>query len=388
MKKLLCLASLCLVLVLILAPTANASTFIAPNKDNGSVSLSSDDGFDNLYTAGNTVFINSHNNADVYTAGGDVTIESSIEGDVVVAGGNITINGEVGGDIRAVGGNITINNKVHGDVLVLGGTLHLTEKAQLDKGGLDVVAGQVTVDGPVLGIVRIQAGDVTINSKFDSSAYITAQKSLTLGVRADVPSIDYRGTKEATVQDGAKNGGINFTKIAEQNRAGRAFAGFFTVMYIVKLVGLLVAGLILMSVFPRNTRSLAVAMQDRIWLNLLVGIVALIVVPIVSIIVSVLIVGLYVGIILFLTWLLALVLASLVASVVTGAWLLSKIQKGRGMVYNWVSLLVGLIALSIVYLIPVVGFIVMLGLVLMGFGGLIREFYRYMQAQHNHTSVV
>lgn len=64
---------------------------------------------------------------DLFVYGGNVTLEkdSQVKGDVHVFGGNLNVDGEIGGDVTVWGGNINLqsNTLVRGDLKVFGGTI-------------------------------------------------------------------------------------------------------------------------------------------------------------------------------------------------------------------------------------------------------------------------
>ena len=90
--------------------------------------------------------------------GGSVTTEpdSSVDGDLVVFGGNVEINGDVDGSVAAVGGTVTLGGKVEGDVAALGGNVEVTDTAEVDGdiatfGGVVDVAEGADIQGRVMG---------------------------------------------------------------------------------------------------------------------------------------------------------------------------------------------------------------------------------------------
>lgn len=381
MKKLLSLAAAGLAIVLIAAPiavhTVGAAEFIAPQGDAQNITLSKGETHKNVYIAGGSVFINSDTVGDLYAAGGTVIVEGAVEQDLVVAGGTVTLNGTVGGDVRVAGGNIIINGPVGGDVLVAGGTVHLTEKASV-LGDLAVGSGDLIVDAPVTGTVKIGGGVVTLNSNMPGAVSVMSSETLTIGSKAVIPnSITHKGISEATVQEGAQIGTINFEMVQNQGKGhvGGMIATLFTITFVIKIIALVLAGLLLMKLFPHTSRESVEYMQRGMWANLGIGFLALIVGPIAFFILLISFFGMYIAFLLLFTWLTMLLLAALVASVFVGAWIVKILTKKGEMKYDWQSLLIGVVALGILMLVPVVGGLIFFILMLMAFGGIIRQFY-------------
>lgn len=383
MKKLLSLAAVTMALVLFTAPTAFAAEFIAPKDDNQNITLSKGETHKNVYIAAGSVFVNSDVSGDLFGAGGTIIVEGNIEQDAVVAGGTVMINGNVGGDIRVAGGEVTINGSVSGDVLVAGGTVRLTEKASV-AGDLAAGAGDLSIDGIIAGSVKIAGGVVRLNSSLPGSVKVVADEKLTVGSKAIIPGgISFKGSQEAVVEDGAQVGTINFEKVAAHQKGalnGMMFA-IFSIAFVIKALGLILAGLLLMKLFPRTAKNSVDSMRDGMWRNTGVGFIALIVGPIVAILLLVTLFGMYIAGLLFFAWLIMLILSILVACVFSGAWIIMKLTKKESLVYNWQALVIGVVAIAILSIVPVIGGIAFLILLMMAFGGIIRQFYSRIKSE-------
>lgn len=358
----------------ILAPTALAAEFIAPEKDSGNLTLSSGDKHHNAYVAGGNVFLNSDVTGDLYAAGGTIISEGTVEQDFVVAGGTVTINGKVGGDVRVAGGTLTINSAIGGDLIIAGGTVHLTEKASIG-GDLALGGGDVTIDSPIAGNVKIAGGSVTLNSKVGGEVKVMADKSFTIGSKAEVANaIAYQGVSAATINEGAKVGTVDFTMIKDQKggAAGRAFAGIFTMVFVVKVIGLVLAGLLLMKLFPRSTKNAIVKISDKPWVNLGIGFLALIVAPIAMLVILITFVGFYISALAFLAYGMLIILAALLTCLFTGAWVVRYLTKRTEITIDWQAMLIGTVVVGIVSIIPFIGMLAVFVTVVLVFGALIR----------------
>ncbi len=89
---------------------------------------------------------------DLVVFGGNVTLKpgSTVNGDLAVFGGNVTVDGTVDGDIGLIGGNANINGTVDGDIGLLGGNANVGETAVIG-GGIGLFGGNADVaDGAVI----------------------------------------------------------------------------------------------------------------------------------------------------------------------------------------------------------------------------------------------
>lgn len=377
---------------LLLAPMASAAEFLSPADKDGNVTLSSTEAHGNSYVAGSKIFANSQINGDLYAIAGDITIEGGVEQDLVVAGGTVIINGQVNGDIRVVGGEVTINNKVGGDLVVAGGTVTVSEKGSVG-GDAYIAGGQITFNGPVGKETKIRGGQVMLNSTFNDKVDVEASESLTFGSKAVVESeVRYKGVSEAVVQDGAKISNVQFEKMdghkGDKNSAGRAIAGIFSVMVLVKILGTIILGLILIKLFPRSTKELVGSFMQKPWHNMGIGFLALVVAPIAVLILMITLVGIYVGILALLVWLVFVFIASILACVFAGVWLIKTVGKRTDVQPDWKALTVGIVVLTVIALVPVIGALIFFVLLLMAFGSLLRHMHAYIKEEQNSVQTL
>ena len=121
MKKKILALPILLILLLMLAPPA-----LAQVPETGGV----------IFGGGLTLEEGQEVNGDVVVFGGNVTMrkDSRIDGDVVIFGGNANINGEIDGDIAMIGGNINLDAdaEINGDIGLVGGNATVAEGAKVE----------------------------------------------------------------------------------------------------------------------------------------------------------------------------------------------------------------------------------------------------------------
>ncbi len=356
--------------------------FVGPD-DSGNITLSANETHRNLYTAGGSVLINSIVLGDIYVAGGDVTIEGSVEGDVVVLAGSVYINGTVGGDVRAIAGDVTINNTVAGDVVLFGGAMNLSDRAVI-SGDVAISAGDIKITGPIAGYLKIGGGMVEVNSAVTGYVEITAHEKLTIGSSAVFgENAKYKSWQEASIAEGAQVSTLSYEQIArkQSNDWAGAFTTIFTMGFIIKLLAMILAGLLLINLFPRKANEFVHHLDAHKWSNLGIGFVGLIVMPIVAILALVSFIGFYAGIILFLLWILWLAVGSLVGIVYAGTWVYKLLTKKSELVLDWQAVIIGVVVVAVVGLIPVVGWLIVMMLTFAGFGTILRQIGLIIKSQ-------
>lgn len=383
MKKIISFTA-ALALLLILAPTSFAAEFIAPQGESGNVTLPAETNHRNVYVAGGNVVVNSTISGDLFAAGGNISVDGSVEQDVTIAGGNITLNGSIGGDLRIAGGTITVNGPIGGDILMAGGMLNISDKSSVG-GDLYLAGGEVEINAPVAGTVKMDAGIITLNSSMSGEVKITSSQSLTIKDKAVIPGgIAHRGVQEATVSESAQVGEINYEKIQAPNHVGKKFASIFTIAFVIKILALILAGWILFKLFPKTGVRTLEYMQKGMWKNLGIGFLTLVVGPIAFILALVTFVGMYIAFIWLALWVLAFLIAVLVTNMFVGAWLLKMLSSSRqALVYDWQALVIGTVVVAIVVLVPVIGGLAFFILMLMAFGGIIRQLYAHIHSEQS-----
>lgn len=361
------------VLLASFAFTVQAAEFIAPADDDssGAITVPREETHRNLYIAGGSVTVSSNTTGDLYAAGGTITIEGDVEEDLVVGGGNITVNGRVGGDVRIGGGNVVINNEVGGDVLIGGGNVRLSDQASV---GGDLVAGAGTLElhAPVAGDARIGGGVITIASRISGGVWIRSNESLTFARGAEVGNVSYKGARAAVVQDGANVGDIDFKELSRGHRAKQGLAGIATLGFVLQLLTFILAGLVLLWIFPKRISALAHGIIARPGMNLLIGLLTVIVTPILAFILLLTGIGWVLSLIILALYFLILIKAAVMTTIFVGSWVVQKLTKKPEMRVDWQAVVIGVIIVAIVALIPVVGWIAVFVAWLMSVGGILR----------------
>lgn len=220
-----------------------------------SVGAAADQALGGKLRAGGTITIPASESvhSDLYVAGGTIQVDGNVEGDLLVAGGTVNVNGKVTGSIIAAGGNLTINGSTGGSIRAAGGTITVGGTA-----GRDVVAagGQLSLSpaSRVTGDVVFTGGQLTLNGTVDGSVL---------------------GSASAYTKDGTVHGTENVTiqQHRQQSQPWGAFGGIRSL--VVRYVGVLLFGLLLLWLVPRAMRAIATTADKRPLPSLGVGVLGL-----------------------------------------------------------------------------------------------------------------
>ena len=333
---------------------------------------------DDIYAAGGTISIDGNVNGSVIAAGGTITVSGTVTRDVMVAGGTINVTGKVGGSIRAAGGNLTINGPVEQDVVVTGGTIDIASGGTIGR-DLVIAGGTATVAAPVARRVTVGAGDVTLRGRVGGDVRGSVDRLRLDGAQIG-GNLDYTSDNPVVMANGASVAGTT-TRHTPTERGTRGVAGGF-LGWLRGLIGIFALGVLLLMLLPRfSTRSID-TLRAEPWASLGIGAAILVVTPIVALIV--LIVGLllggwWLGVLLIPLWILALAIGYVVSGFLLGRLIFARL--GWGQYHDVLALLGGLFVLTVVGLVPLLGWLVSLAAFVAGAGAVALVISRRAQAR-------
>lgn len=302
---------------------------------------------------------------DVTAFGGTVIVRGTINGDLAAFAGNVFVDGEVNGNLEAFAGNVRINGTVTGDASTFGGNVFLEEDARVG-GQLDAAGGNVVVEGEIGGDAQLGASTITVGQ----SAIIGG---------------DLRYDGELDRAEGAQIAG----EVRQDSSLGadEQFGGPLVPNWAGWLYGFLVnlvLGAVVLLVFPRFSTGLAERAASAPLRSGGVGLLAFVGIPIVSILLFISLVGIPLGLIAILVFPILLWFGYVYGAFSVGAWLLSLADTEN----KWLALLAGLLLVSLVGFVPILGGLVQFLVLLLGLGALalaLRDRYRGRRAARAET---
>jgi hypothetical protein len=361
-----------LVLFAVLSFPAQAADFYLPqDKTDQNLVISSTETYSDLYTAGPNLTVNSKVSGDLVAAGGTVTFDGNVENELLLAGGNMTLGGTVGGTARIVGGNYSISSQIGGDLALAGGNVTLTEKALVKK-DLLAAAGNLTLNAPVLGKARIAGGNIYINSKINGDVRIRAGQKVVFGPKADIAGkVIYYAPQAANFTPGSKVPNVEFNMVAKKSYKNK-FTALLSFAFLIRLLAWILAGFVALKLFKQKIQEIFTEVTQNPWSNLGMGLVWLICTPIAAIILLISFVGYYLGGVLAVAYVLALLAACLLSALMIGHLLMKYLNKSAENLPDWQLVVVGVVVLSVLKFIPILGWAVAGVFFLISLGGLAR----------------
>ncbi len=359
-----------LLAALLLGAMLPAGALAAVVRQGETVTIGPDEVIDeDLYVFGRTILIQGTVRGDLITAARKVEIPGTVEGDVLSVAGDTRISGQVGGSVRAAAGTLAIAGQVGEDSVLAGREVRLEPGARVER-DVFLAANDATLQAPVVGDVQAAAETLTVGAPVTGNVRAEVGTLRVTDTASIGGSLRYRAGKGAEIASGAAvTGPVERLTPARQPGRGPAM---YVIGWIRSLVGLFALGLLLVLLVPDFSRRVPVTLIQSPWRSLGWGAAVFVGTPIVAaliFLVGVMFGGWWIGLIALGLYLVALALCFPVVGMFIGRWLLDRFGKA-GTPLVW-TLLVGLVLLTLVGRVPVLGALIVLATILFGLGALV-----------------
>jgi cytoskeletal protein CcmA (bactofilin family) len=324
---------------------------------------------EDLYAFGSTILIQGTVRGDVITAARTLEISGTVEGDVLSMTGDTRISGQVQGSVRAASGTLVVTGQVGEDCVAATGQARFEPGARVG-GDIFLAANTATLQAPVGGQVQAAAETLTLEAPVTGNVRAEVA-TLRLTSAANIGgSLRYTAGKSAEIaSDATIAGPVERLTPTQRQRQGPLM---YVIGWVRSVVGLFALGLLLVLLLPDFSRRLPVTLRRAPWRSLGWGTAAFVGIPVLAallVIVGLLLGGWWIGLIVLGLYAVALALCFPVVGMFIGSWLLERFGKaGTPLV---LALLLGLVLLTLVDRVPVLGALIILATVLFGLGALI-----------------
>ncbi len=349
---------------------------------------------------GAEVRIHGHNK-EVNAAGAEVTISGEVDSDIRVAGAEVVIDAEAGGDIWAIGAEVSILGASGGDLFAAGAEVIIGSavSGDLKSFGAEIV---LTEDVVVAGSTEVYGEDVIVNGTFSGKTILGGESLIADGVfHGDLilegneivvqPDLQVDGdltiysTKEPIIPSSVQISGDYRYKYSDDVRVmvpgleeWAPVAALTVVSAIASLIVTMfvfVIGIVVILVSPDLPQRASRAIKDQSVMSFVVGLAALVVAPIVTGLLFATIIGIPVAIIMCMLILIVILLGYLCAAYAISALAFEKtgepVSFGKRLGY----IIVGLTALFVAGLIPLIGELILVLALLFGIGGFLQALF-------------
>lgn len=314
---------------------------------------------EDLYVASTSAKIDGTVNGDLTISTGGLLITGEVTGDVfVLSQGTVEVTGTIGGSLRGAARTVINHGSIGDDLAVAAVATQVSGTVGRDA---LVFGGSFKVDGEVKRDIVGRMLTADIDGKVGHDVDI-AVGNLTLGPAAVIDGdLLYRSGSDASIAATAEVG----SQVARlPTRGAFGVEVVLTVATILGFFGFLFSGVVLLWLFRRTGPDAVTAVLDRPLRAAAVGVGALIVLPILVLVLMLTLVGVPVALALLVLLLLALLFGPVPAVTAIG----SRLLRGRWGLFAAFFLGAALWRLGI-WLVPLVGFGLYLGALVVGLGG-------------------
>jgi cytoskeletal protein CcmA (bactofilin family) len=332
---------------------------------------------DDLYAFGQRIDVRGRVTGDVVAAGQTVSVSGAVGRSATVAGQTVDVSGPVTGSVRAAGQSVAVAGQVQGDALLAGASANVQRAASV---GRDVLLGaaNASLDGPIGRRLLAGAETLSISNRVGGDARAEVG-SLRLEDGALIQgSLNYISRQEASIAPGARVvGQVSRSEPHRDERERPADPVADRIGdWIRGLIGISVFGLLLLLLVPRAVIRAAITVGSDPLPSFGIGLATILLVPLAALLTF--IIGLFVG----LWWLGLLAMAAYVllfpvGLVASALWLgrrLFDVTRRRGHVL--VEFLIGVLLLSLIGIVPILGGLVLAIATVVGIGAVLLSLWR------------
>lgn len=365
-------AANCMLLAL---PCLLFSSVVKSDEDAGEAVVKRGQISEDLYVAGGRVDVFAEVNGDVVAAGGRVAIDSQVTGDVIAAGGTVTVRGRVNDDVRLAGGEVTINATVGDGAVAAGGNVLLAPGATVG-GNVMLSGGRVELAGRVRRDVRIGSGQVVISGQIDGNVELVG-RSIEIKPGAIIRgNLTYRSPEVADIDPEARIEGL-VSHIATPMPGAVETAGGLAAGGFLLWISIALTGIVLYLLFPQTALSAARAAAAKPWMAMGLGLALFAATPVLGIILLVTGLGWLLAWLLMSVYAVLLLLGFLIGVLFLSDAAMRRVRRGReaSKLGNSFAFALTLFVIMVVGLVPLLGWLLVFLLLLLGVGGTTLQLY-------------
>ena len=328
---------------------------------------------DDTYRAGETIKVNAVVQGDLVIAGRNLIVNDSINGDLTAAGGELFLNSYVADDVRIAVGRTTIDSEIGDDLIVFGGEVILTENA-LIHGNLICFAGNIEINGEVLGKLDIKGADVLINGTIRETSKITGE-DITVGSNAKFyKDVEYwHSADEIDFKDALVNAKAQFNEDLKEDASKLSLTtlGTNSLLSWVKYILSAFLGILVFHALFKHAFSTAVEGLENNWLKSFgFGLLYLIGIPLLIIVALLMIIGIPLGLFAAAIFIFSLLFGHFIASILLAYYFKYKKDKNWGFWSITFLALLCAILLRVLTMIPFAGIILSVVILSITYGAL------------------
>lgn len=333
-----------------------------------------------IYATGELIEVAGRLDGDLVAAGQRVQTTGAINGDLFAAGRTVDIRGPVGDSARLAGEQVTVDAMIDGDLVAAGNRCHLFEDANI-TGGVTAACATLEILGTVGRDLRGGAGELTIEGHVRGNVQVETDR-LVLGPGARIDGdLIYESRTPLSPEEVTRVGGtVRFDEVVDDDGASDGATGGL-LFWVWQTGAALLAGILMVAVFRGLVPHLGGVLAGNATVGALLGFAAFLMVPAGAVVAMVTIVGIPIGIAALLLFVVALYAAKLPVAAWAGQRLLAL--AGRPSASPYAAMALGIVALYLLFAIPLLGRLVWLVATWLGLGAIVLSGRGYLQTRRS-----
>jgi cytoskeletal protein CcmA (bactofilin family) len=328
------------------------------------------DNLEGVWAVGAIVSIRGNVRDVIRACGAEVDIDATTGGDVNSCGAIVSVKGAIGRDLLVASARSSVDARVAGNLKVVGARVLIGPQTQV-QGETTIAGAEVIFAGTSQGPATFHGDTVRIDGRITGNVLVRA-RSVTVGKGAVIEgAIAFETFGDPLIESGATVRGRQTVTMPQPPEIGPG-AVFLTLgaMFLFAVgAGLVLGIMLLIAARPFVERAID-RMRTAPGRSALVGFGVLILVPVVAVVLMVTVVGIPIGLLMLLAFPFTLLSAGVLAAFGLSDWLMNRGRSERSWGGRVLLLLVGLIILTLVGLIPILGFVTWVIALMIGLGAL------------------
>lgn len=343
----------------------------------------------NAYAAGVSVLLTAPVAGDFTAFGGSVVTAAKVSGDALLIAGSVSSRARIIGDLRTIGGSVDIGGAVGGDFAAFGFSVYDSGRPEAST---FIIAANTTMANGASGPVTIYGNNISLAGDFAGNVDIIASGRVSLEASTTIAgNLSYEAPEPAIIPASATIGSITYANasylpnIGTSRILGLLSIGFFL---FIRILGALILAGLLAGLFPKLAEAVVERASTRrirsTLLTMLLGFAILVAAPVMIILLALTFVGIGLALLLFILYALLVLFAFLYAGILLGSIFARRFEKRETAL--WRDGVFGMLALSLITLIPIIGPFVLLFFTIFSAGALLLIFFDFAFPHDDHTS--
>ncbi len=326
---------------------------------------------DDLIIFAQSIDIDGTVDGDVVAFAQAVTITGTVNGTITCGAATVKIDAQGVNSIWAAARSIEISGSVDKNVLIAGQSLCICDGALIGK-DVKAYGERLDVEGEVDGTITGGVGFFDMEG-ISGNVNINAGKSR-IGSEAQIDGdLIVEGESEPNIEDGAIiTGETKFKKFIKRKKTdtfalARVLGVFVLMLRVIDFIAKLIVGIILITLSMKFVRRIMDTLLSKPLKSLGFGFLVFIIIPAAVLILFAVIIGFPFAILGIYIYSILLYLSSIFVGLVVGEKVIQLFKK-EGAVSLYLSFILGFVILTLLGMIPVLGFIIKFAVILFGMG--------------------